>query len=447
MVASSPPMKKIAITTLGCKVNQFESAAFVSALDSRAGVELVDFPGRADVYIINTCAVTSRAAAQSRQLIRRALRANPEARLVVTGCYAQIAPLDIIDIGDTPVCIVGNGYKHRLVEVALADTGCDLEMHMGDISRKQEICPLTVTRFGDRTRACLKVQDGCDSFCSYCIVPHARGRSRSLAPEKAVAQAELFAAQGYREMVLTGIHLGHYGRDLAPAASLPGLLASLLDLDLPVRYRLSSLEPTEISDELLRVMAGSAAVMPCLHIPLQSGDDRILKRMNRRYPAATFATVVENCLRHLPDAAIGVDVLVGFPGEDDDAFANTYRLLDGLPVTSLHVFPYSKRPGTPAAAMAGQVAKAVKEERVALLRDLDHKKRVAFALRHLGTVRRVLVEAPRGGRLRGFTENYIPVGFTGDPGLVNQLVDVRLEAIGDGMALGSMVGGAEGKAG
>ncbi|MFZ5774108.1 MAG: tRNA (N(6)-L-threonylcarbamoyladenosine(37)-C(2))-methylthiotransferase MtaB [Thermodesulfobacteriota bacterium] len=444
MVTAPPQRKKIAIATLGCKVNQFESAAFVSELDMRPEVALVDFTEPADVYIVNTCAVTSRAAAQSRQLIRRALRLNPEARLVVTGCYAQIAPLDIIDLGESPVCIVGNGYKHRLVQVALAEGGCDLEMHMGDIGRQREICPLTVTRFGERTRACLKVQDGCDSFCSYCIVPHARGRSRSLAPELVLRQARIFAEQGYREMVLTGIHLGYYGRDLTPPASLAGLLAGLLGLELPARYRLSSLEPTEISDELLDLMAGHAAVMPCLHIPLQSGDDRILARMNRRYPAALFAEVVENCLRHLPDAAIGVDVLVGFPGEDEAAFQNTFRLLEGLPIASLHVFPYSKRPGTPAAAMADQVPKPVKEERVALLRELDHKKREAFASRHLGSVRRVLVEAPRGGRLRGFSDNYIPVEFAGDPGLVNQLVSVRLEAIGKGVVLGRMVGDGEG---
>jgi threonylcarbamoyladenosine tRNA methylthiotransferase MtaB len=432
--------KKIAVTTLGCKVNQFESAAFLSELAQRE-VELVPFSSPAEVYIINTCAVTARAGAQSRQLIRQALRANPEARLIVTGCYAQIAAQEILEIADSPICIVGNGCKHRLVDVALADRHCDLEMHLGDLAGQKEICPLTVTSFGaGRTRAYLKVQDGCNSFCSYCIVPYARGRSRSLAPDKVVAQAEIFAAQGYKEQVLTGIHLGHYGQDLAAKSNLRELLARLLARNLPVRYRLSSLEPTEITEALLTLMAESPAVMPYLHIPLQSGDDRILKKMNRRYPAATFAQVVEQSVARLPGAAIGVDVLVGFPGEDEEAFGNTYSLLESLPVSYLHVFPYSKRPGTPAAIMADQVAKAAKEERVALLRDLHHKKRTAFYQSHLGSTRQILVERRKKGcLLRGYTGNYIPVSFEGDNTLVNQLVTVRLEELaGDGV-LGRVV--------
>ncbi|MHB1014632.1 MAG: tRNA (N(6)-L-threonylcarbamoyladenosine(37)-C(2))-methylthiotransferase MtaB [Desulfurivibrionaceae bacterium] len=431
--------KKIGVTTLGCKVNQFESAAFLSELAQRE-VELVPFSHPADIYIINTCAVTARASAQSRQLIRRALRANPEARLIVTGCYAQIDAQEILDIADSPICIVGNGCKHRLVDVALADRHCDLEMHLGNIAGQKEICPLIASSFGERTRAYLKVQDGCNSFCSYCIVPYARGRSRSLGPDKVVAQAEIFAGQGYQEQVLTGIHLGHYGQDLTPQTNLRALLAQLLARNLPVRYRLSSLEPTEINGELLDLMAQSPAIMPYLHIPLQSGDDQILKKMNRRYPAATFAKVVAQSVARLPDAAIGVDVLVGFPGEDEGAFRNTYSLIESLPVSYLHVFPYSKRPGTPAATMAGQVPKADKEERVALLRDLDHKKRTGFYRSHLGSTRQILVERRKKGcLLRGYTGNYIPVSFEGDSSLVNQLVTVRLEELTADGVLGRVV--------
>jgi len=431
--------KKIAIATLGCKVNQFESAAFLSELAQRGGA-LVPFSHPAEVYIINTCAVTARAGAQSRQLIRRALRANPEARLIVTGCYAQIAAQDILDIADSPICIVGNGCKHHLVEVALADRHCDLEMHLGNIGGQKEICPLTATSFGERTRAYVKVQDGCNSFCSYCIVPYARGRSRSLAPDRVVAQAEIFADQGYKEQVLTGIHLGHYGHDLTPKTDLRELLLLLVARSLPVRYRLSSLEPTEITDQLLDLMAESPAIMPYLHIPLQSGDDRILQKMNRRYPAATFARVVEQSVARLPDVAIGVDVLVGFPGEDESAFRNTYALIESLPVSYLHVFPYSKRPGTPAAKMPDQVSKADKEERVALLRDLDHKKRTAFYRRHLGSTRQILVEGcKKGCLLRGYTGNYIPVFCEGDSALANQLVTVRLEKLTEDGVLGRIV--------
>lgn len=418
----------VALATLGCKVNQFESAAFRSGLEGR-DVELVPFSGPADIYIINTCAVTGKAGAQSRQLIRRAMRANPEARLVVTGCYAQVAAQEILEITDQPVCIVGNGHKHLLVDIALSGKQCDLEMHMGDISRQKEICPLPVHRFEGRTRAYLKVQDGCNRFCTYCIVPYARGRSRSLMPGKALAQLDRFVDQGYKEVVLTGIHLGMYGQDLVPQLRLLDLLALLERQHPALRYRLSSLEPTEITAEILQLMAGSENFMPYLHIPLQSGDDQILRQMNRRYAAADFARVVEQSIRSLPGVAIGVDVLVGFPGENGRAFENTLRLLEALPVAYLHVFPYSRRPGTVAAGLPDQVPNRAKEERVALLRQLDHNKRTAFYARHIGSVQRVLAEGNtnRLHLMKGFTENYIPVYFEAPEGMTNQIVDVKIE--------------------
>ena len=433
--------QSVAMTTLGCKVNQFESAAFASELKTRS-VELVPFSSRADVYIINTCAVTAKAAAQSRQAIRRACRTNPDARVVVTGCYAQVAAQDVLELVEQPVCIVGNGFKHRLVEVALAPGSCDLEMYMGDIRRQREICPLEVDRFPGRTRAYLKVQDGCNQFCSYCIVPYARGRSRSLAEDKVLDQAERFAAAAYREVVLTGIHLGHYGLDFEPKGSLVRLLGKLLDRKLPVRYRLSSLEPAEVSEELLQMMQEHRQLMPYLHIPLQSGDARVLKRMNRSYGADDFARVIRSCVAHVPDMAIGVDVLVGFPGEDDAAFQNTYDLLTSLPVSYLHVFPYSKRPGTATAGMSGHLAGPVKKERVALLRELDHKKRELFYRQHVGTVRPVLVEkiVKASGMMRGFTDNYIPVLFKAQEGLNNRIIMVKLKSVTDEGVLGTLAG-------
>ncbi|HSH14335.1 MAG TPA: radical SAM protein, partial [Desulfurivibrionaceae bacterium] len=252
-MSDQPKKTRVALTTLGCKVNQFESAAFLSTLVER-GVEVVDFAAPAEVYIVNTCAVTARAAQESRQLIRRALRTNPAARLVVTGCYAQIASQEILDLVEQPLCIVGNGFKDKLVEIALNENHCDLEMFMSDIGRRKEICPLTVRQFGDRTRACLKVQDGCNSFCSYCIVPYSRGRSRSLAPELVVAQARIYEAGGHREIVVTGIHTGTYGQDLTPATDLVALLRRLLG-ECPLRYRISSLEPGEVTPELLDLLA------------------------------------------------------------------------------------------------------------------------------------------------------------------------------------------------
>jgi threonylcarbamoyladenosine tRNA methylthiotransferase MtaB len=435
------PKKRVALATLGCKVNQFESAAFLSSF-AECEVEVVPFSKAADVYVVNTCAVTAKAGAQSRQLIRRALRANPEARLVVTGCYAQIASQKILEIVDQPLCIVGNGYKHKLVDIAMASQHCDLEMLMGDISRNEEICPLEVRSFGDRTRAYLKIQDGCNSFCSYCIVPFTRGRSRSQLPEQVLQQARIFAEEGYRELVVTGIHTGTYGHDLEPSTDLLSLMRMLL-AESPLRYRISSLEPGEISDELLELMAAESNLLPHLHIPLQSGDDQILARMHRRYRAADFAGLITRIRKILPDAAIGVDVMAGFPGEDDEAFRNTYELLADLPVTYLHVFPYSKRPGTVAAGMEGQVLKQVKDERVALLRELDARKKKEFYTAHLGEVREVLVES--GGRrkaagMKGFTDNYIPVRFPAPADIGNQLVRVKLDRLGDEGVDGIMEG-------
>ncbi len=435
------PKKRVALTTLGCKVNQFESAAFLSSFAER-DVEVVPFAQEADVYIINTCAVTARAGAQSRQMIRRALRKNPEARLVVTGCYAQIASQDILGIVEQPLCIIGNGFKHQLVDAALSDQHCDLEMLMGDISRRHEICPLEVTSFGDRTRAYLRIQDGCNSFCSYCIVPFTRGRSRSQLPDQVLRQARIFAEEGYRELVVTGIHTGVYGHDLEPPTDLVAMLRRLLQ-ERPVRYRVSSLDPGEITPELLELMAAEENLMPHLHIPLQSGDDRILEKMHRRYRGEDFADLIVRVKKIMPAAAIGVDVLAGFPGEDEQAFRNTYDLLAGLPVTYLHVFPYSKRPGTVAAGMSGQVLKKIKDERVAALRELADRKKKEFYEAHLGEIREVLVES--GGRrksaaMKGFTDNYIPVSFAAPITAANQLLKVRLEQLGEEGVVGTVVG-------
>lgn len=432
---------RVAVTTLGCKVNQFESAAFLSDFAGQ-GLTIVPFTEPADIYVINTCAVTARAGAQSRQLIRRALKTNRKARLLVTGCYAQVAAQDILELVDQPLCLVGNAYKHRLVEIALAEGRCDLEMYLGDLAAHREVCPLTVTGFAGRTRSYLKVQDGCNQFCTYCIVPYSRGRSRSVVPAAVLEQARLFMTQGFREVVLTGIHLGHYGLDLSPPLTLLALVDLLLARQYPVRYRLSSLEPTEITPELLARLAQAPELMPHLHIPLQSGDDRILAAMHRRYTRQQFAEIIQACVAAVPGLAIGVDVLVGFPGEDEAAFRHTYELLAGLPISYLHVFPYSRRPGTIAAGMPGQIPGPVKDERVALLRALDRQKRQAFYASHLGEVCRVLVEASRGGRpLRGFTEHYVPVTFTGPAALANTVVTVRLDRLAEGGVAGTLIAG------
>ena len=431
--------KTIAITTLGCKVNQFESASFITGFID-AGCTVVPFSGPADIYVINTCTVTARAGRQSRQMIRRAMRANPDARIVVTGCHAQVAGEELLEIIDNPLSIIGNGNKHLLVETALADNPSDLIMLTGNIGMKKEICPLPVRRFRGRTRSYLRIQDGCNNFCSYCIVPYSRGRSRSLPKAEVFAQADVFRQEGYREIVITGINVGKYGLELDEGENIYTLLDDLCRSYPAMRIRLSSVEPVEVNDQLLDLMRLHANFMPHLHIPLQSGDDRILARMNRRYTVEVFVDVISKITSALPHAAIGCDVLAGFPGEDEQAVDNTLQLLAGLPVSYLHVFPYSRRPGTLAASFKKQVNGRIKDARVRKLRELDQEKRQDFYRRQLGTDHRVLVERrnKKTGLLQGFSENYIPLQFAGPSRLIHRLAFVRFDRIEEGRPMGTL---------
>ncbi|HDO29473.1 MAG TPA: MiaB/RimO family radical SAM methylthiotransferase, partial [Desulfobacteraceae bacterium] len=340
------------------------------------------------------------------------------------------ASRDIMEITDSrSVCIVGNGNKDQVLDAALAENEYDLPL--SDIGVKREICRLPVRRFNGRTRAFLRIQDGCNNFCSYCIVPHTRGRSRSLALPDVLEQAAIFSEEGYRELVITGINVGKYGQDLDEDETIYTLLARLCREFPVMRFRLSSIEPTEVNDSLLELMIGAPNFMPHLHIPLQSGDDTILRRMNRHYPVATFARAVRQSHAALPHVAIGCDILSGFPGEDNTAHENTLQLLADLPVTYLHVFPFSRRPGTPAASMQDQVPKHIKAERVRQLRDLGHEKKLEFYRRHVGTTRQVLAERhnKETGRLKGFSENYIPVQFQGPARLAGQVVAIRIDRL------------------
>ncbi len=424
-------MKKIAITTLGCKINQYESASFQSNFEEM-GCHVVPFGETADVVVINTCTVTGKAGAQSRQLIRKAIRTNPRAKIVVTGCHAQMAAQELAEMKElqnTPLCIVGNGNKHILVTAALQEEDCDLSMLVGKITNRVIINDLPVRRFNDRTRAFLRVQDGCNSYCTYCIVPYTRGPSRSLPADQVIRQAGIFAAEGHKEIVVTGIHVGLYGKDLNEGKDITFLLEDLCREIPDVRFRLSSIEPQEISTRLLALMSKRENLMPHLHIPLQSGDDDILERMNRRYTTKEFAETIDLVGQYLPDAAIGIDVLVGFPGETEAHFSQTAKFLEKIDCTYLHVFPYSKRPGTLASTFEKQVLRSVKEERVACLRTLGQQKKKDFYSRFIGDMRPVLVEGKRDekGLLKGFTDNYIPVSFSGEDLLMNSVVLVELE--------------------
>ena len=429
---------RVAITTLGCKVNQVESAALDNAF-AAAGCALVDFREQADIYVVNSCAVTARAGQQSRQVLRNALRRNPEARVLITGCYAQIAA-DTLRAIDPRVLLIGNSHKEEIVAVALGRAAVPALLPMAE---KQGVFALPVRHFPGHSRAFLRIQDGCSNFCSYCIVPYTRGRSRSLPLQQVMQQAGLFVEAGYREIVVTGINVGRYGLDLAENETIVTVLARLCTAFPEIRFRLSSIEPPEIDAALLDMAAAHPNCMPHFHIPLQSGDDRVLAAMRRRYRSADFAGRVQALRARLPLAAVGCDVLTGFPGETEAQAANTRALLQECAVSFLHVFPYSRRPGTPAAGMPDQVPAGSKSERAGLLRKLDADLRRHFYAANLGRVLRILVERRRAdGMLEGFSENYIPVCLAGPEALVGKIAAVRLLRVDAGGPFGILETGA-----
>jgi len=424
-------MRTVALATLGCKVNQCESAYLEERL-AQEDFLIRPFSEQADLYCINTCAVTGRAAMQSRQLIRRAARLNPEASLVVMGCYSQIAAETIATIPGV-THILGTTEKLELLAyLSQSEENQSQCIHLGDVREAPAPVPLVISNFANRTRAFLKIQDGCDAFCSYCVVPYTRGRSRSITLESILSQVKRFLDNGYQEIVLTGIHLGQWGTDLEPEQELTILLRSILHHCPPARLRLSSLEPGEITPDLLQMIADESELCPHLHIPLQSGDATILSRMNRHYHPESYRDLVLEATHRIPDLAVGGDVLVGFPGETDECFHNTYRLIEALPVAYLHVFPYSSRPNTPAANMPEQVAAEVIRRRCKVLAELDKAKRFMFMQRFLGKIRPVLVENRRDeatGMLCGFSDNYLPVLLQANSGLENQVVMARLDRL------------------
>ncbi|MDO8724331.1 MAG: tRNA (N(6)-L-threonylcarbamoyladenosine(37)-C(2))-methylthiotransferase MtaB [Syntrophales bacterium] len=434
-------MVRIAVATLGCKVNQYESAGIVQTLKENDFTP-VPFNGAADVYIINTCTVTGKSDYQSRQLIRRTARANPGAAILVTGCYAQIAPEEIARLPGVTM-VAGNVEKGDILQLVRETVGGERKTVFSDIRRVKEFSTPAADVFPGRTRAFLKIQDGCDTFCSYCIVPYARGKSRSLPEAEALERVDSLSKAGYRELVLTGVNLGAYGDDLNPATDLLALLHRIEQKSLIPRLRLSSLEPLEITGDMLSFIRDAGRFCRHFHIPLQSGDDGILSLMGRKYDGVFFKSLVEKILYYLPDAAVGIDVMVGFPGEDEEAFSRSRQLIESLPVAYLHVFPYSPRPGTPAALLPGRVAESDNKKRGNIIRHVGRTKRETFAGRFLGKELSVLLEARRDpvtGWMKGYSHNYIPVMVTnGKASLVNSLVKVIADKIHDGKLIGRIV--------
>lgn len=439
-------MTTVSIATLGCKVNQFESEALMVSLEEQ-GYRLVPFGEPADITVINTCTVTHRADFQCRQAIRRASRFDPKTRVVVTGCYAQVDTERLASMKGV-AWVVGNAEKARLAELLpRLEKGEIPAVHVSDIGTESLFRETPLHVFHRHTRAFLKVQDGCNAFCAYCIVPHARGRSRSLPVDRVTARLETLRARGFKEVVLTGIHLGAYGLDLTPAASLEHLIDRIEVGETPDRIRLTSVEPGDFSPGLIDRISRSRKICPHLHVPVQSGDDGILRRMNRPYGRVFLASLMEKLRERIPDLCLGADVIAGFPGEGDEAFRRTYELIENLPLSYLHVFPFSPRKGTVAATLPDAVPEALTRERSEALRGLGKRKRVAFYSRFLGRELDVLVEdrrEKRTGRWKGLSRNYLPVVIKDGPGegraWVNEEWRVRIDAIDEEGATGCIKG-------
>ena len=414
---------KVALTTLGCKLNYAETSTYERGFVAH-GLEVVPWSAVADVYVINTCAVTETAEKKSRNLMRRAHKANPDALVIVTGCYAELKKEKLYDIEGVSRVFVA-AEKPRLVDETLA------MLNVIPSASQTSVETLPAYSSGERTRSFLKVQDGCNNFCAYCTVPYARGRSRNIPICELVKQAEQIAAKGIREVVLTGVNTGDFGR--TTGESFLDLLKALNAVEGIDRYRISSIEPNLITEEIVDWIASGTKFQRHFHIPLQSGSDTLLKKVGRRYDTALFASRIDYIRQAMerpgePKVFFGIDVIVGLPGETEELFLETYHFLkDRIKPAFLHVFPYSKRPGTRAAVMPDQVQDSVKTERVARLEALSDDLHAAFVAANQGLPERVLWESSvKDGMMSGYTGNYIRVEKPYDPALVNQLEDIIL---------------------
>ena len=429
------------VITLGCKVNQYESAYLKETL-AGAGWSQAGIDETCDVVIVNTCIVTQKAAHQSRQAIRKAIRENPHGYVAAVGCYAQSLPKELSQIEGVGL-IADNRMKADIPDFLI--TGRTQSEKAVLLKRYEADAPfdfLDIRSFPDRTRSYLKIQDGCESLCSYCIVPFTRGPYRSLAPEKVLHILENLSGRDYREVVFTGIHLGKYGVDLGVDIDLVYLLQMVGKEDYPLRIRLSSIEPNEIGMDLIEMAASERWLCRHFHIPLQSGDNRVLKRMNRNYTARDFSEIIETIYAKIPHVCIGVDVMSGFPGEDSKAHQNTCSLIKNLPISYLHVFPFSPRPGTAAGRFKEGVVPKVIKERAAELRDLGEKKLNLFFEGCLKEKFQVLGESrdpEKPGMMKGRSDNYLPVLFHSDHIREGQLVQVLMERVEGNMVAGSVL--------
>ncbi|WP_142529062.1 tRNA (N(6)-L-threonylcarbamoyladenosine(37)-C(2))-methylthiotransferase MtaB [Pedobacter westerhofensis] len=426
-------MKKVAFYTLGCKLN-FSETSTIGRLFTDAGYAVVDFTDAADVYVINTCSVTEHADKKCRKVVKEALKYAPNAYITIVGCYAQLKPAEIAEIEGVDM-VLGAAEKFRIVEYISDLTKLPKAVvHQQNIEKVNHNF-IAAYSIGDRTRTFLKVQDGCDYPCTYCTIPLARGGSRSDTIENVVNRARQIAESGVKEIVLTGVNLGDFGiRNGQREDKFFDLVKALDEVEGIERIRISSIEPNLLSNEIISFVAGSKRFVPHFHIPLQSGSDKILGLMKRRYRRDLYTERVATIKALIPNCCIGVDVIVGFPGETHEDFLDTYQFLNELDVSYLHVFTYSEREQTEAADMAGVVTGSARADRSKMLHILSDKKRRAFYQSQLGTVAEVLFEDDqKNGFMHGFTKNYVKVKAKYDPVMVNEIKTVKLmEMTADG---------------
>lgn len=422
-------MKSVAFYTLGCKVNQYETEA-MEELFIKQGYEVVDFSCKADVYVINTCTVTHHGDSKSRQVIRRAKRLNPQALVVVVGCYVQISPDEVLAIPGVDL-VVGTAEKSRIVElVDRAEKSKGPIKAVRDIEGIEEFEEMELARVHQgRTRAFVKIQEGCRQFCTYCIIPYARGPLRSRHPDRILEQVKKLVELGYKEVVLTGIHVTSYGKDLKEDIDLLEIIKAINEVKGLERVRLSSLEPTYLTEEVIDEISKLDKVCRHFHLSLQSGCDDTLRRMGRRYTTDEYRAIVETLRAKIPGVAVTTDIMVGFPGETAQEFEKTYKFLEEISLSNMHVFKYSPRKGTPAAKFKGQVDAKVKDERSCMIIELAARCRKDFQEKFLGKEMDVLFEQESGekrGYFEGLTDNYIRVLVPSDRDLNNRIEKVKL---------------------
>ncbi len=421
---------KAAFTTLGCKLN-FSETSIIARKTEEAGFIRTGFQDKADVYVINTCTVTDNADKKFKQYVKQALKKNPEAMIVAIGCYAQLKPEELAGIEGVDL-VLGIEEKFRLPQyLKELSKKPQTEIHSCEVSSSTAF--FSAYSAGDRTRSFLKIQDGCDYPCTYCTIPMARGKSRNGTVEEIVENATEIARKGIKEIVITGVNIGTFTDESnGEKRTFYNLIQALDNVEGIERYRISSIEPNLLTNEIIEFVAKSEKFVPHFHIPLQSGSNTLLKKMKRRYLRELYAEKVEKIKKMMPDAAIGVDVITGFPGETDELFLETYRFINELDIAYLHVFTYSERPNTEAVLMDGSVPKSVRNERSKKLRGLSAKKQTAFYHSQLGKTHQVLFEkAEKGNKMFGFTENYVKVSLPYQPGLVNTIQKVKLTKIDD----------------